>query len=114
MLHEREKLVKYLKTEKFSVSIGQASIEYQSSQAGAMIKNEGIFDQSKNTFDQSKFQKFEFFEKLQKITQKQLNPSNFMNEMHVMSLNVFKKHEFSTQNHKTRFLIIKNTDFANP
>ena len=54
-MHERKKLVKYLKTEKFSVSIGQASIEYQSSQAGAMIKNEGIFDQSKNTFDQSKF-----------------------------------------------------------
>ena len=55
MMHEREKLVKYLKTENFSVSIGRASIEYQSSQAGAMIKNDGIIDQSKNTFDQSKF-----------------------------------------------------------
>ena len=51
----KNRLVKYLKTENFSVSTGQASIEYQSSQAGAMIKNEGIIDQSKNTFDQSKF-----------------------------------------------------------
>ena len=31
-----------------------------------------------------------------------------------MSLNVFQKHEFSIQNFKTRFLIIKNTIFANP
>ena len=55
MMHERKKLAKYLKTEIFLVSIGQASIEYQSSQVEAMIKNQGIFYQSKNTFDCSKF-----------------------------------------------------------
>ena len=29
-----------------------------------MIKNQGIFDRLKNTFDRSKFLKFEFFEKI--------------------------------------------------
>ena len=36
-------LVKYLKIENFSVSISQASIKYQSSQAEARLENFGIF-----------------------------------------------------------------------
>ena len=55
-----------------------------------MIKNQGIFDK-KNTFDRSKFWKFEFFEKLSKIMQKHLNPSNFMNEMHQNEFKSFSK-----------------------
>ena len=57
----------------------------------AMIKNQGIFNRSKNTFDRSKFQKFEFFEKQQKIMQKPLNPNNFMNEMHENEFKSFSK-----------------------
>ena len=34
----KNRLVKYLKTENFSVSTGQASIEYQSSQAEARLQ----------------------------------------------------------------------------
>ena len=37
------RLVKYLKTENFSVSIDQASIEYQSSQEEARLEKTGIF-----------------------------------------------------------------------
>ena len=46
-------------------------IEYQSrinrTNSRPSFKNQGIFDQSKNTFDQSKFWKAGFFEKLQKF-----------------------------------------------
>ena len=55
----------------------------------AMIKNQGIFDRSKNTFDRLKFWKFEFLKKLQKIIQKHLNPSNFINEMHENEFKIF-------------------------
>ena len=40
---KKNRLVKYLKTENFSVSIGQASIEYQSSQVEARLEKSGIF-----------------------------------------------------------------------
>ena len=40
---KKYRLVKYLKTEKFSVSIDQASIEYQSSQEEARLEKTGIF-----------------------------------------------------------------------
>ena len=42
------RLVKYLKTENFSVSIDQASIEYQSSQEEARLEKTGIFRLIKN------------------------------------------------------------------
>ena len=40
---KKNRLVKCLKNENFSVSIGQASIEYQSSQAEARLEKSGIF-----------------------------------------------------------------------
>ena len=39
----KNRLVKYLKTENFSVSIDRTSIEYQSSQAEARLENFGNF-----------------------------------------------------------------------
>ena len=42
-MHEKKNLVKNLKTENFFVSIGWASIEYQSSQAEARLEKLGIF-----------------------------------------------------------------------
>ena len=40
---KKNRLVKYLKTENFLVSIGWASIEYQSSQAKARLEKSRIF-----------------------------------------------------------------------
>ena len=40
---KKNRLVKYLKTENFLVSIGWASIEYQSSQAEARLEKSRIF-----------------------------------------------------------------------
>ena len=40
---KKNRLIKYLKTENFSVSISRASIEYQSSQADARLEKSGIF-----------------------------------------------------------------------
>ena len=52
---KKNRLVKYLKIENFSVSIGRASIEYQSSQAEARLEKSEIFwDWSKITLDRSK------------------------------------------------------------
>ena len=45
----KNRLVKYLKTENFSVSIDQASIEYQSSQANSDIKH--ILHQNQGTYN---------------------------------------------------------------
>ena len=45
---EKNRLVKYLKTENFSISIGRASIEYQSSQVEARLENFGIFRSIEN------------------------------------------------------------------
>ena len=43
MQKKKKRLVKYLKTENFSVSINLALIEYQSSQAEARLEKSGIF-----------------------------------------------------------------------
>ena len=40
---KKNRLVKYLKTENFSVSIGRALIEYQLSQAEARLEKSGVF-----------------------------------------------------------------------
>ena len=45
---KKNRLIKYLKTENFSVSISRASIEYQSSQAEARLEKSGIFRLIKN------------------------------------------------------------------
>ena len=53
-MHEKN-LVKYLKTEKFLVSISRASIEYQSSQVEARLEKSGNFPLIEITLDRSKF-----------------------------------------------------------
>ena len=40
---KKNRLVKYLKTKNFSVSIGRALIEYQLSQAEARLEKSGVF-----------------------------------------------------------------------
>ena len=57
---KKKRLVKYLKTEIFSVSIGRVSIEYQSSQAEARIEKCGIFWSIEN-LEKPKFWKTEQF-----------------------------------------------------
>ena len=57
----------------------------------AMIKNQGIFDRSKNTFNRLKFWKFEFLKNRRRLYRKQLNPSNFMNEMYENEFKCFSK-----------------------
>ena len=42
-MDEKKNFVKNLKTKKFSVSIGRASIEYQSSQVEARLEESGNF-----------------------------------------------------------------------
>ena len=42
-INKKNRPVKYLKTENFSISIGRASIEYQLSQAEAKIEKSRIF-----------------------------------------------------------------------
>ena len=59
----KKNLVKYLKTENFSVSIGRASIEHRSSKAESNQNFYRNFDQSSNRFDRSKIWKNQFFEK---------------------------------------------------
>ena len=43
MQKKKNRLVNYLKTKKFSVSIGRALIEYQLSQVEARLEKSGIF-----------------------------------------------------------------------
>ena len=57
---QKNRLVKYLKTENFSISIGRASIEYQSSQVEARLENFGIFRSIEN-LEKPKFWKTEQF-----------------------------------------------------
>ena len=78
MMHKKN-LFKNLETENFQFR----SVKHRSNtnrvKQRAMIKNQEIF------------WNFEFFEKLHKIMQKQLNPSNFMNEMHENEFKCFSK-----------------------
>ena len=62
MMHEKN-LVEYLKTENFSVSIDQASIEYQSSQADSNQNFYRNFDRLRDRFDRLKIWKNQNFEK---------------------------------------------------
>ena len=62
MMHEKN-LVKYLKTENFSVSIDRTSIEYQSSQADSNQNFYRNFDRLRDRFDQLKIWKNQNFEK---------------------------------------------------
>ena len=56
-----------------------------------MIKNQGIFDRSKNTFDQSRFGKTEILKNNRSFMQKTLKPIDFMNEMHEYEFKSFSK-----------------------
>ena len=47
-MHEKKNFVKNLKTKKFSVSIGRASIEHQSSQVEARLEKSENFRLIKN------------------------------------------------------------------
>ena len=60
MMHEKNRLVKHLKIENFSVSIGRATIEYQSSQAESNQKFYRNFDRSSSRFDRLKIWKNQF------------------------------------------------------
>ena len=62
MMHEKN-LVKYLKTENFSVSIDRTSIEYQSSQADSNQNFYRNFDRLRDRFDRLKIWKNQNFEK---------------------------------------------------
>ena len=62
MIHEKN-LVKYLKTENFSISIDRASIEYQSSQADSNQNFYRNFDRLRDRFDRLKIWKNQNFEK---------------------------------------------------
>ena len=57
----KKSLVKYLKTENFSVSIDRASIKYQSCQADSNKKFKRIFDRSIENLENSNFWKTEHF-----------------------------------------------------
>ena len=48
MQKKKNRLVNYLKTKKFSVSIGRALIEYQLSQVEARLEKSGIFQLIEN------------------------------------------------------------------
>ena len=92
----KNRLVKYLKTENFLVSIDRASIEYQSSQADSNQKFYRIFDRSRNRFDRSKIWKTWIFEKQSILMQKLLKAQYFMNKI-IVRWKVFQKHLNSTQ-----------------
>ena len=48
-------------------------------------------DQKTHSIDRSKFWKFEFLKNRRRLYRKQLNPSNFMNEMHENEFKCFSK-----------------------
>ena len=96
----------WLKTEKliiFQFRLVEHWLNTNRTKPRAMIKNQGIFYWSKNTFDRSKFYKFEFLKNCRRLCKN--NSTQVISWMKCMrmSLNVFQKHEFSTQNFKTRF-----------
>ena len=92
-MHEKNRLVKNLKTKNFPISIDRASIEYQSSQENSNQNFNCIFDQSRNSFDRSKIWKtqFFFFEKQSNFMQKLLKAWYFMNKMHEYEMKYFSK-----------------------
>ena len=88
---KKNRLVKYLKTKKFSVSIGQETIDYQSSQADSNQNFYCNFDRSRSNFDRSKIWKFKIFEKQSTFMQKLLKTQYFMNKMHEYEIKNFSK-----------------------
>ena len=96
-MHEKKNLVKNLETENFSISIGQVSIKYQSSQVDSNKKFKHNFNQSSNSFDRSKIWKNEFFEKQSKFIRNYSKHHISWMKCMSMSLKVFQKHLNSTQ-----------------
>ena len=102
----KKNLVKNLETKNFLVSIGRASIEYQSSQADSNQNFYHNFDRSSNRFDKSKIWKNQFFEKQSILMQKLLKAQCFMNRIHEYEMKSFSKTlEFNPDLPKTRFSI---------
>ena len=88
---KKNRLVKYLKTENFSVSISQASIEYQSSQANVRLEKSGIFRLIKNhTWSIENLEKPKFWKTKQFYTK---TPQSivFINKMHEYEMKCFSK-----------------------
>ena len=56
-----------------------------------MIKNQEIFDRSKNTFDWLNSGNLNFLKNYRRLCRKQLIPINFMNEMHENDFKCFLK-----------------------
>ena len=103
---KKKRLVKYLKTENFSVLIDRASIEYQLSQAKSNQKFYRNFDRSSNRFDWSKIWKTQNFEKQCILMQKLLKTQCFMNKMYEYEMKSFSKTlEFNPDLPKPRFSI---------
>ena len=102
----KNRLVRYLKTENFLVSISRALIEYQSSQADSNQKFYRNFDCSRDRFNRSKIWKNSIFKKQSILMQKLLKAHSFMNEMHEYEVKSFSKTlEFNLDLPKTRFSI---------
>ena len=84
-------LVKNLETENFLVSIDQASIKYQSSQAEASFQNLENFNWLKNRFGRSRLWKTEFFEKPEIFLQKKFSKNFSWHVMHENDSKNFSK-----------------------
>ena len=107
-------LVKNLKTENFPVSIDRASIDTNRVRPRAMIKIKGfLIDRKSHSIDRNS-RNLNFLKNCRRLCKNYSNQGISWMKCLRMSLNVFLKHEFSTHNFKTRFLIIKNIIFANP
>ena len=81
-------LVKYLKTKNFSVLIDRASVE---SGRKSWLKIKGFsIGQKTHSIDRNSGN-LNFWKKCRRLCKKQLNPSNFMNEMHENEFKCFSK-----------------------
>ena len=102
----KKNLVKNLETKNFSISIGRASIKYQSSQADSNQNFYHNFDRSRDRFDRSKIWKNQIFEKQRILMQKLLKAHSFINEMHEYEIKSFSKTlEFNPDFRKINFSI---------
>ena len=95
---KKNRLVKYLKIENFSVSIDRASIEYQLSQVEAKLEKSKNFDWLKITLDRSKiWKKTKFLKNRAILCRNSSKHCILWIECMSMKWNVFQKHLYSTQ-----------------
>ena len=107
-----KKLVKYLKTENFPISIDRISIE-SGKESWLKIKGFSI-NRKTHSINQNSGNLNFFLKNCRRLCRNYSNQGISWMKYIRISLNVFQKHEFSTQNFKTKFLINKNIIFANP